>query len=254
MSVQTLQKTEGKTSVSSGLRLSAKNVFMTLVAVSVTLVVISFVGVVILNPYEGDPYNGSELATPTALSKIVLRFDVIQEGNIPSWFSGVILFVASALLGVIGAQKYVQRDRFRWQWLALAGLFLLFSLDEIAYLHEGVSNFMKQQSNEIMQLGYIVPAVIFVGIVGLWYLPFIRGLPPQTRRQIILAAFLFVFGALKLEIVENVLLRTHDLQSALVLTVNHFQDLLEMLGVSLFIYALLAYIRSHMSPLRLVVH
>jgi hypothetical protein len=233
--------------------LNPKTIFITLASISVILVLISFIGVVILTPYAGNPYTGDPSATPTNLSKLVLRFDVLQEGNIPSWYSGAILFITAVLLGLIAANKHGQRDRFRWHWVVLAALFLLFSLDEVAYLHEGIDHIIDRSSLSILDIGWIIPAAFFVLIVGIWYIPFIRHLPTETRRLVIISAVFFLSGALILEALDNLLLEAFDVQSAVILTNNHFQDLLEMLGVSLFIYALLSYMRSYMSPLRLIV-
>jgi hypothetical protein len=232
---------------------SPKLILVTLVAISILLVSLSFIGVIVLSPYEGNPYTGDPSATPSALSKLVLRFDVMQEGNVPSWYSGALLFTAGVLLGLIGADKYAQRDRFRSHWIGLSILFMLFSLDEIAYLHEGVNNFLSQSSFGFLRIGWVIPAAVFVFIIGLWYVPFILNLPSETRRLTIISAVLFLLGALGLEVLDNFLLADNDVMSPIVLASNHLQDLLEMIGVSLFIYTLLSYIRSHMSPLRVVV-
>jgi hypothetical protein len=232
--------------------LNQKTIFITLSTISIVLVAVSFIGVAILNPYSGNPYTGDPSeATPTTLAKIVLHLDVIAEGSIPSWYSGSILLISAVLLLIIAIHRHLQQGRFRRQWILLSGIFLIFSLDEIASLHEGVSNFMTQQSIEILQLGWTIPAVIFVAVVGLWYTPFILNLPQETRRLFIAAALLYVTGALGLEIVERLLLELYSLQSVLLIAGNHLQDLFEMLGVSVFIYALLNYIRKHMNPLHL---
>ncbi len=231
---------------------SPKTLLMILVVISLALTLISFVGVVILDPYIGNPYTGDPLATPTSLSKIVLRFDVMHEGNIPSWFSGILLFFSAVLLGLIARAKHRQKDRMRWHWSALSLMFVAFSLDEVAYLHEGLNNFMRESEISALAIGWVVPAAVLVFCVGVAYIPFLRHLPATTRRWFVSAAVLFLGGALALEIVDNFLLDSFDVQSRVMLISNHIQDLLEMLGVSLFIYALMDYIRSHMQPLRLV--
>lgn len=232
--------------------LNQKTIFIVLVAISITLVLISFIGVAILSPYSGNPYAGDPSeSTPSALAKLVLRFDVIAEGNIPSWYSGAILLISAVLLLVIAIDKYLQRDRFRWHWLVLSGLFVLFSLDEVAYLHEGISNLMTQRSLGILQLGWTIPATVFVLGVGIFFAPFLLWLPPGIRRLFVIAASLFLTGALVLEVVERLLLEAFALQSVLLIAINHLQDLFEMLGVAVLIYALLAYIRNHMGPVQL---
>lgn len=234
--------------------LNPKTIFIMLTTVSVILILISFIGVVLLNPYSGNPYTGDPAAaTPTSLAKLVLRFDVVSEGNIPSWYSGAILLISSILLMIIALHKRTQRDRFSRHWIVLAVLFLLFSLDEVAYLHEGISNFMGARSIGSLQIGWILPGAVLVLVTGLWFSPFILKLPQKTKRLFILAASLFLTGALGLEFVESLLLGGHDFQSVVVVTSNHLQDLLEMIGVCVFIYALLSYIGSHMNPLRLAI-
>jgi hypothetical protein len=232
--------------------LNQKTIFIVLVAISCTLVLVSFIGVAILSPYSGNPYAGDPSeSTPSALAKLVLRFDVIAEGNIPSGYSGAILLISAVLLLVIAIDKYRQRDRFRWHWLVLSGLFVLFSLDEVAYLHEGISNLMTQRSLGILQLGWTIPATVFVLGVGIFFAPFLLRLPPNIRRLFIIAASLFLTGALVLEVIERLLLEAFALQSVLLIAINHLQDLCEMQGVAVLIYALLAYIRNHMGPVQL---
>ena len=250
----TLEQAQPSVSSTAIVHVSPRNVFIVLVTLSILLILISFVGVVILAPYSGSPYTGDpSLATPTSLAKIILRFDVVTEGNIPSWFSGTLLFISAALAGIIAADARRRGDRYRWHWLALAVLFVLFSLDEVAYLHEGVSNFMGRNSIGFMEIGWIIPGAIFVLIAGLAFAPFILNLPSRTRLLFIIAGALFLTGALGLEVVESLLLGDWDFQATPVLISNHLQELFELLGVSVFIYALLSHIKAHMSPVRLMV-
>lgn len=240
--------------VSAAVPVNPKIVLITLCIISLILVLISFVGVVLLDPYSGNPYTGDPSeSTPTSLAKLVLRFDVMAEGNIPSWYSGALLLISAVLLGLIAAHTRTRQAPYRERWAVLAVLFVLFSLDEIAYLHEGINNYMSSNDIGILKIGWVLPASVFVVIAGLWFAPFILQLPQKTKRLFILAASVFLTGALGLEIVDNFLLSDMDVQSVPVLTSNHFQDLLEMFGTSIFIYALLDYIGAHLNPMRLAI-
>jgi len=235
-------------------RINSKFILVALLIISFSLIAISFVGVVVVNPYSGNPYTGDPAAaTPTSLAKLILRFDVVAEGNIPSWFSGAILLLAAGLLALIAIDKLRQRERFRYHWVALAVLFTLFSLDEVAYLHEGVSNFMSERSIGPLQIGWLIPGALFVILVGLWYVPFVWQLPTPTRRLVITAGAIFLTGALGLEFAESLFLDNLDFQDPLVVVSNHLQDLFEMVGAAVFIYALLNYISRNMYPLSLLV-
>lgn len=247
----TLPKSHQKAAAPTVITISPKTIFYVLTAIAFVLVVISFIGVVILEPYSGNPYEEGSAATDTNLAKVVLRFDVIAEANIPSWYSGVLLLIAAALLGLIAADRHKKHDGYRWHWTALAVMFVGFSLDEIAYLHDGISNWMKQSPNALLQLGWVIPGAIFVLMVGLAFARFILHLPSRTRALFILSAVLFVGGALMLELAEAVYLTTTELQSKQVATLNHIQDFLEMLGVTVFIYALMTYAAAEIRSFRL---
>ena len=239
---------------SARVQVNPKAVLIGLCIVSFILVLMSFVGVVLLDPYSGNPYSGDPSAsTPTDLSKVILRFDVMAEGNIPSWYSGALLLISAVLLAAIAADPRTRRAKYSERWAVLAVLFVLFSLDEIAYLHEGVNNFLSQQEGNFLTIGWILPAAVFVVLAGLWFAPFILGLPQRTKRLVILAASIFLTGALGLEFLDNFLITDLDVQSVPVLISNHFQDLFEMIGASIFIYALLTHIGDHLNPLRLTI-
>lgn len=254
MSHSTLKQTSIMQNVLPAVRVNPKIVLSALCIVSFILVLISFVGVVILHPYTGDPYTGDPAAsTPTNLSKVVLRFDVMGEGNIPSWYSGSLLLISAVLLAAIAADTRTRQASYRERWTVLAVLFMLFSLDEIAYLHEAANTLLSQLWSSYLQIGWIIPGVISVFVAGLWFAPFLLNLPSKTKWLFIIAAFVYLSGALGLEVIDNFLMSEMDVQAAPMLISNHFQDLLEMVGSSIFIYALLSYIADHLNPLRVIV-
>ena len=255
MSDITLKQVRSMRTISPArIKINPKTVLAALCMLSVVLVLISFVGVVVHDPYSGNPYTGDPAAsTPTNMSKVILRFDVMAEGNIPSWYSGALLLIAAVLIAVIAADPRTRHEKYHERWAVLAVLFVLFSLDEIAYLHEGVNNFLSQQEGGFLTIGWILPAAVFVLIAGLWFAPFILSLPQKTKRLFIIAAAIFLTGALGLEVVDNFLVSDLSVQAPIVLISNHLQDLLEMSGTSLFIYALLSHIGAHLHPLRLAI-
>jgi RsiW-degrading membrane proteinase PrsW (M82 family) len=98
---------------------------------------------------------------------------------------------------------------------------------------------------------WVIPGAIFVIICLLSFLPFIRHLPAKTRRLFLICGTLFVGGALDLEIVtgyHDYLYGKENLVDVVMTTVEEF---LEMLGIVVFIYALLSYISSYMKDMDL---
>lgn len=84
-------------------------------------------------------------------------------------------------------------------------------------------------------------AVPLVIVVGLLYLRFVFHLPPQTRNLFITAGALYVGGSVLLDAVSANQWDQDDAISFRYLTIGTLEELCEMLGVVVLIYALLAY-------------
>ena len=94
-------------------------------------------------------------------------------------------------------------------------------------------------------------AAVLVLIVGLSYLPFVWNLPARTRSLVVLAGGAFLAGALGVEMLSGAqadAFGEENLTYALIITVEEF---LEMLGVVIFIKALLGYIESQLGGMQL---
>ncbi|MCC7446680.1 MAG: hypothetical protein IT324_04650 [Anaerolineae bacterium] len=225
-------------------------IFWILSVIAVCLTLISFAGVMVYR-HQLDDNSPND----SSIVKLIRRFDVRGESNTPSWYSGAILLLSAGILALIASDKNAKRDSQRWHWVVLAVLFVLFSLDEIASWHEGVSHVLDRLNpSGLFKIAWVIPALIFVIVVGLWYLPFILSLPAKIRRWIVLAAVLYITGALALEMIEGRLLEVYAVSSFTVITVNHLEDFLEMMGVVVFIFALLSYIKLYMNPISLTIH
>lgn len=175
------------------------------------------------------------------------------ECNIPSWFSSCLLFIASVLLGLITLAQRQRRDGFLGRWLLLCLIFAFLSLDETAQLHELSIAPIRDSFHTSGYLLYpwIVPAGIVVALVGLSYLSFLAKLPRDTRRLFVAAAVIYVGGALGVEALSGrqaSLEGEHNLAYHMIITI---EELLEMTGVVVFIYALLHYISRQFATLRL---
>ncbi len=70
------------------------------------------------------------------LKGFVPLFYVDLESSVPTWYSSVALLLAAGLCALIARHHTVARRAYRRHWTALAALFVLLSLDEIAMLHE----------------------------------------------------------------------------------------------------------------------
>lgn len=166
------------------------------------------------------------------------------EGNIPAWYSASLLLLCSLLLAMIAFAHKQQRSGQRVGWLVLALVFAFLSLDETAQLHELSIPLIRDvfHTTGFFHYGWIIPAGLCVILFVLGYWRFLARLPATTRRLFLLAGTTFVAGALGVEAISGKHASLHgeqDLAYHLIVTV---EELFEMTGVIVFIYALLDYI------------
>lgn len=69
----------------------------------------------------------------------VWMLDVDVETGLYTWFSTIILALASALIGFIALERQHERHRLRFHWFALFAIFLVLSVDEACSIHEAIS-------------------------------------------------------------------------------------------------------------------
>jgi hypothetical protein len=174
-----------------------------------------------------------------------LLLDLDGEGNLPTWWSSFLLLVAAALLGVIAGQHSTRGGGNVRHWAALAAIFLALSVDETAQVHELVGKHVHRllATRGTLRFAWVIPGALFVAVVGFTYLRFLGRLPPATRRRVAVAGAVYVGGALGLELLESAAVERWG-QGAAWAALSTLQEIAEMVGVVLFIHALLAHLAS----------
>ena len=135
-------------------------------------------------------------------------FYVNDEMNVPAFYSTLQLFTASLLLMVIGFAERARRGAFAWHWLALAAGFVVLSADEMLSLHEKLIGPTRaflgaDRPLGILYFAWVLPAFVLVVIIGAFFLRFLFHLPASTRRDFIIAASLFLGGAIGMEMLNG---------------------------------------------------
>jgi hypothetical protein len=186
---------------------------------------------------------------------LVDLFDFDIEGNIPTLYSSVAILFCAALLAIIARSNWKKRDHWRMYWLGLAVLFLFLAVDEGVALHEYLSNIFEEfmEAEGLLYFLWVVPYGIATVIVGLIYLRFVLHLPQSTKRLFIAAGLIFLMGAVGIEMLSAQEVdrnSTYTITYCLLYTV---EEIFEMLGIVLFIYALLSYIVQESGRLSIIV-
>ncbi|MEW5930224.1 MAG: hypothetical protein AB1941_22425 [Gemmatimonadota bacterium] len=174
----------------------------------------------------------------------VPRFSLVEEANVPTWYSSAALLACAALLAAVARTEREAGSRFVLHWKVLALLFLGLSVDEAAALHELLIEPVRGAlgAGGLFYFAWVVPALAALAVLGLAYLRFLAHLPPQTRRLFLAAAATFVGGAVGAEMAGGAWVESrgfHNAGSALLWTV---EESLEMVGVVVFVYALLRHL------------
>jgi hypothetical protein len=161
-------------------------------------------------------------------------FDVDEEESFTNWFSTIILFISSVLLFLIAHKKKSDQDPFKNHWYGLAWGFGLLSMDEIAGLHETL--------NTVTDFAWTIPAAFVVLIVFLLYLKFILNLPKPISVLFCIAASVYIGGSVVVEHLADYYVEAFDMDNFGYQIFTAVEETLEMLGVVIFIQALLKYL------------
>lgn len=186
-------------------------------------------------------------------------FDLDGEGNIPTWFSAILLFWNAILLGLIAKATAPSPGSWRRHWGLLALIFVAFSLDEISSIHERatlpIQNALGQGGISHLDMGgmfhftWVLPAVVLLGAFALIYGRFVLALQPRTCRLFISAGTIYVSGALGLELVGGYFASTGGNTTFEYAVAAIVEETFEMIGLAIFIYALTDYIRGNFNRL-----
>ena len=180
---------------------------------------------------------------------------VDNENNIPTFFSSSLLLLSAILLALITASKTIERDAYRFQWKLLSFTFLYMAIDEAASIHELLGEPMRgvlgQQAHGIFFFAWVIPGIAVAMALGLAYLKFLLALPAITRWRTVIAATLYLSGAIGMELIGARYSDLHGEENLAYSMIATVEESLEMTGTIIFIYTLLSYLADNYKDFRL---
>ncbi|MBN1458241.1 MAG: hypothetical protein JXA57_01810 [Armatimonadetes bacterium] len=184
---------------------------------------------------------------------LVRLFNADEERSIPTFFSSLLLLFAASLLATIATLTKRHARPHVWRWGILAFVFLFMAFDEQLSFHEALSTpvrtILDVDREGVFHYAWIVPIFVVVVVFLLFYLKFLLHLPKRTRLTCILAGFLYVGGAMGVELGGGYLVEAHG-AGLLFGLVTTAEETLEMVGAVVLVYGLLDYIRSSYGEVR----
>ena len=192
---------------------------------------------------------GMESKVPRLLIKL---FNVNLEANLPTYFSALVLLADAILLALIAYRKKALGENF-WHWIGLSTMFVFISLDEMIQIHEQFRAPMEALFNTsgILYFAWFIPYVAMVIILGIAYFKFMMRLPKKILQLFILAAVVFISGAVVMEAISGMHAEVHGEETLTYALMYTFEEFLEMSGATIFLFALLKYISSQFNNFKI---
>ena len=178
-------------------------------------------------------------------------FNFDRESNFPTLYSALTLGFCSYLLHLIAMLKKSRQAKFANYWKALSWIFLYMAVDEACTIHELLIPILQEAFNArgILYFAWVVPALFLLAIFLLTFRQFIQNLPAKTRTMFILAGSIYIGGAIGMEMVGGYVADTFGFNTFAYGMSARIEELLEILGILIFINQLLVYLQSQLTDI-----
>lgn len=171
--------------------------------------------------------------------------DVDAETNVPTFFSVLLLLISSLLFGFITWINWKSTAPYLDKWAILSLGFLYIAYDEAFQAHERliepIRELLGNENLGVFYYAWVIPGIIVVLFLTVFFFRFLQDLPNKTRTRILVAAVLYVGGALGIELLGGYYAEIHGTLSLRYTMIVALEEGLEMAGLIVLIWALLKY-------------
>lgn len=178
--------------------------------------------------------------------RIFSLFTVDFESSLPTIFNAILILVAFVILLMISLQLWRLKSKQIYTWLLLTCAFLVLSLDENPTVHQIfvsiLSHYVSGQRPPVNYAwGMPYGAMVLIFIFFLWR--FITTLPGNIRAGFVISGLIYVFGAIVIGLYGADVIEVYSHRDPKYILLASFEESLEMLGLTLFIYYLFEFIQ-----------
>ncbi|RMB63301.1 hypothetical protein EAX61_02605 [Dokdonia sinensis] len=178
-----------------------------------------------------------------------------EEKNAPSVFSTLLYVIISVLLFKIATSNLAIKKHNVF-WISLGVIFLFLGADELLRIHEKIGGAFSDnvETSGIFYYSWVIPYGIALIILGIFIVKPLFSLPRRTLISFISAGTIFIIGAVGFEMMGGWYIDNHIIdhstmyKSRPVFILYTIEELLEMIGLSAFIYALLRFQEKYIIP------
>lgn len=210
----------------------------------VAALVIAHVAIQTLRFVTGDDF----------LFGLVPLFDVGSDRNLPTFYSSVAILFCAILLTLIARASGRDRDPNVGYWYGLVVVFLFLALDEMLMLHERTTRPMRELlgASGLLHYTWVVPYGIGTLLFAAIYARFLMRLRRRTRLLFVSAGAIYVLGAIGVEMINGSYREIHGAENPVYVALQTIEEIMEMAGIVVFIFALAEYLDHQFNGLRLV--
>jgi hypothetical protein len=168
------------------------------------------------------------------------------EQNLASWYTSLLMAAGALLAWLAACCAATESARARRFWRLATVLLLLCAVDETVSFHEVLTLFLPgvAAASPFLHFAWVVAILPLLAVLGLWCLWLMWPLPASVRSGLLAAAFVFLTGAVALEVLDGAILERVGEESLAYRTGYVLEDTLEMLGVAIFINVVLRHIET----------
>ncbi|MET0027192.1 MAG: hypothetical protein ABW101_06105 [Candidatus Thiodiazotropha sp.] len=215
-----------------------------LTTVAALLILASIIGQVSKYGFHHDSLKG-----------MVSLFYLDEEYNIPTFFTLLLMTFISFFLALKAIINSKTGDPHTSKWIMLSTGFLYMAFDEAFSVHERLTlpfrNLLGGENYGVFYYAWVIPAIILVFILGLVFFRFIVQLHPEIRTRFLIAASIYLTGAIGFELIGGYYAEIHGTQNLAYSFIATVEEGLEILGLITFISALLKHSTQQCKDLRL---
>lgn len=168
-------------------------------------------------------------------------FLLALEGNPSTWLTAAVLAATALAAWAVGAGRTDART-----WHAVAGIFLLMSLDEVGTFHEWLGAVPLIPG--VGTRGWAGAGVVLAALVGLRLFRWVLTLDAGLRLAMVAGAVTFLGGAVGFEVVAGEWESSHGRDTVFWL-LSTIEENLELVGVLVVLRALLDHLGRRPAPL-----
>ncbi len=198
-------------------------------------------------------YLGHDCAS--GLFRLYCRmFTVNAEGMIPTMYSTVALLFCSTLLTIIALSKKKTSAKYFPHWLGLALIFLFLAMDEALEIHEQFGGPVRSAldiTSGLLYFAWVIPYGFASFIFLAAYLKFITELPARTRLLFVSAGCIYLTAAMGFELLGGRHSALYGQENLMYIVLSTSEELFEMGGIVVFVYAILSYMSLELNDLRI---